>query len=277
MNLALVIAVLLGTLQMDMPSTVGNGFYRLSWNAPGPPVKLYDRTYYAAEKLDLTVLKAEIGSTNNANTQFNLSVTIPLASQPELPVALFIGGMANPSYGRGSDGKNAIIQFSIGDRQRAEQVASFLNIQTILHRHPQHELEISFRPVQAEFHQGEQVSVIFHIRNVGENVIAFQEGGRNRAARDNQYVFSCRLNGRQVDDIGNSGHQGGISFVRKLKPGEVFEENVDLGKWFAFDKQGVYELLGSYYMDFIDPDRDAPPHFPIWEDYATAEFSVKIN
>jgi hypothetical protein len=277
MNIALVIAVLLGTLQMDMPSTLGNGFYRLSWNAAGPPVKLYDRTFYAADKLDLTVLKAEIGSTNNANTQFNLSVTIPLASQPELPVALFIGGIANPSYGRGSDGKNAIIQFSIGGRQRAEQVASFLNIRTILHRHPQHELEISFRPVQAEFHQGEQVSVIFHIRNVGENAIAFREGGRNAAARDNQYVFSCRLNGKQVDDIGYSGHSGGISAFRTLRPGDVFDENVDLSKWFAFDKQGIYDLHGSYYMEFMDPDLDTPPHYPIWEDYATADFSVKIN
>jgi hypothetical protein len=278
MNMALVIAVLLGTLQTDTPSNLGDGFYLLSLNAPGPPVKIYDRTFYAVDKLDLTVLQAEIRSFNNANTKFNLWVTIPLASLPEPPVALFVGGIANPSLGKGSDGKTAQIEFpNIDGRRRAEQVASFFNIQAILRRHPQHELEVSFKPVKEEFQQGQRASVIFHIRNIGENVIAFRKGGRDRAARDNQYAFSCRLNGIQVDDIGNSGHLGGLSVVRTLKPGEVFEEEVDLSKWFAFDKPGVYELLGSYYMAFMDPDTDLPPVFPIWEDYATADFSVKIN
>ena len=46
-------------------------------------------------------------------------------------------------------------------------------------------------------------------------------------------------------------------------------------KWFAFDKQGTYSVLGSYYLEFCDPEGDSG--FAIWEDYATAPFTVKVR
>jgi hypothetical protein len=112
------------------------------------------------------------------------------------------------------------------------------------------------------------------IRNVAENTVAFIKGGGNLAARDNQYAFSARLRGKQVNDIGTSLDFGGLACRKTLKPGEVFEDKVDLRKWFAFDRLGTYEMLGSYYMEFNDPARD--DWHTVWEDYATAEFTVRV-
>jgi hypothetical protein len=55
----------------------------------------------------------------------------------------------------------------------------------------------------------------------------------------------------------------------------VFEDRVDLADWFAFDRPGTYQLLGSYYMAFCDPDDDS--WWTVWEDHATAEFVVVIG
>jgi hypothetical protein len=88
--------------------------------------------------------------------------------------------------------------------------------------------------------------VTWRIVNVGTNVVSFMQGGRNRAARDNQYIFSARSGGKHVEDVGTSFHFGGLAALRVLKPGDVFEDKVSLQKWFSFEKAGMYELHGSY-------------------------------
>src|SRR5262249_28752585 len=113
------------------------------------------------------------------------------------------------------------------------------------------------------------------VTNVGDNTLSFQKGGRNRALRDNQYIFSAYWNGKQVADIGSSYHMGGLSTRKVLKPGETFEDRVSLSKWFAFDKGGLYEVHGAYYMEFYDPN--ASTWRPIWEDYVSADFQIRIK
>ena len=206
-------------------------------------------------------------------------ITIPYEQNTQSRMALFVDGTGYGSYGGGSDGKNAMLSFPIDGRESADRVASLFNTKPILRRHPHHQLEISIKPTSEEFAVDQRVTVIFHIRNVGGSTISFRDGGRNRAARDNQYAFLCNLYGKQVEDIGSSGHTGGLSQRRDLEPGESFEKEIDLNKWFAFNKPGIYQLLGSYYMAFFNPEEDMNVFriFPIWEDYATAEFSIKVQ
>jgi hypothetical protein len=275
--IALLIAAILSSLQMGMASNLGEGFYALSLEGSGFPVKINDHTFYIGNRLNFSVVKAEVRSENNANTKFQLTVTMPNDQKPQSNIALFVGGTAYSSSGGGGDQKTVSLEFPIAGRDSANQVANLFKIKPILRSHPHYELEIFIKPTREEFFVGQRVSVLFHLRNVGGTIISFKKGGRNRAARDNQYVFSCRLSAAQVEDIGNSAHFGGISTDWKLKPGEVFEEEIDLSKWFAFDKPGIYELLGSYYMEFKDPDEDIPSFSPIWTDYATSEFIVKIK
>jgi hypothetical protein len=52
-----------------------------------------------------------------------------------------------------------------------------------------------------------------------------------------------------VPDIGSNVHFGGLATPRVLEPGGVFEDEIDLSKWFAFEEKGSYEVLGSYEID----------------------------
>jgi len=55
----------------------------------------------------------------------------------------------------------------------------------------------------------------------------------------------------------------------------VFEDKVSLQKWFSFTESGIYEIHGSYYLDFQEPEDG--PWKTIWEDYASADFILKIK
>ena len=157
----------------------------------------------------------------------------------------------------------------------AEQVARFFKSPVRRRAHPHHCLLVSFRPTAPQFSIGEEVTADLRIENVGTDTIAFQKGGRQRAARDNQYVFSARYNGRQVDDIGSSSHLGGLSGTVTLRPGESFEDRVSLSKWFALDNPGTYNVHGAYYLAFRE--RADESFFTVWEDYASADFQVVIR
>jgi hypothetical protein len=168
------------------------------------------------------------------------------------------------------------LDFRFSGPDDALAVARYLNAPIICHRHPGHQLLVSFTPARTSFRIGADVPVTFRIENVGANTVAFSKGGAYRgASRDNQYSFSARLWGRQVEDIGSSNHFGGIAGSVFLKSGEVFADNVDLKKWFAFDRPGTYEVLGSYSMHYFDPEGEA--FRTIWSDYVTSAFEVKID
>ncbi len=88
-------------------------------------------------------------------------------------------------------------------------------------------------------------------------------------------MFSAQFLGKQVPDIGSSHHFGGISTRRVLAAGDVFEQEVSLDKWFAFNKKGSYEVFGSYDLMFHDPTNAGSR--PIWMDYVSGKFFVKID
>jgi hypothetical protein len=101
------------------------------------------------------------------------------------------------------------------------------------------------------------------------------KGGRNRALRDNQYVFTAYLSGEQVPDIGSSAHSGGLAVPVVLQPGAAFEDTVSLNLWFDFSEAGRYEIHGMYRLGFVDPA--SRPLLPFWRDFASAEFTVAIE
>jgi hypothetical protein len=272
------LVLVLSSLQIGMTSTLEDGFYAISQDGSGPPAKYYDRMFRVTKKLNFPVLKSEIRSINNANTSFSLTVTMPLAFMPEETVALFFNGTADTSYSGGSDEDTATAErhFNIDGRKRAEQIAAFLNVKTIyFHNHPQHQLEVSFKPVLDQFSKGQRVSAIFHLQNIGQNTIVFNADYRS-SFRNDQYEFSCRLNRKPINDVGRNGFNSEqLSRAIRLTPGETFEEEVDLTEWFAFDTHGIYNLIGLYFMEFRDASKD--DRWPIWTDYAAAQFFIKIK
>lgn len=256
---------------------IADGVYSRSKESSALKVVTQDgREMHLGEKCGLEIHRAEVRSQDNRNTRFCLLLTVPYDPQLERKI-LVVDGVAYRQCGGGSSQKKtSSLQFNISGGDNAERVAKHFRIQPVLRRHPQHCLEVSFIPAGGLVRLGEEVWVTLQITNVGKRTVAFMKGGMNRAKRDNQYVFSATFRGKQVRDVGTSFHFGGIAVRRILRPGDVFRDKVNLGKWFSFGESGRYEVVGSYHMDFVDPE-GSEIWRTIWQTYVTAKFFVRVG
>lgn len=255
-----------------------DGIYLRAEGEPAPVIVSEDgRRIFLGAGRNLKIEKGEFFSQDNANTRFSLSLTVPYdKSIGPSSYVLLVDGNAYPQSGSGSSGEeSSSLHFLIQGEDAAKQVSKYLATPLNYRAHPRHTLQVSFRPARREYFLGDEVAATLRIQNAGTNTVAFMKGGRNRAARDNQYMFSAQLQGKQVKDIGSSDHFGGLAVRRVLKPGEAFEDTISLGKWFAFDSPGWYEIHGSYYLNFVDPLSDS--WTTIWEDYVAADFTVSVK
>lgn len=243
-----------------------DGFYSLRGGA--------DRLLGPRQELDIRA--AELISLDNLNTEFRLRVTLAYDEALHASwLVLVVAGFSYDQTGSGSGQELSTLGFSVSGAEDAERVARFLQAPIHYRRHPGHRLEVSFSPVGNEFSRGEEILAVFAITNVGDDAVVFRVGGRSRgSARDNQYLFCARLHGKQVEDIGSSTHLGGISTLRTLEPGETFEDRVDLGSWFRFAEPGTYEIHGAFFLDLHDRGTRSRT---VWEDYASADFTVTVE
>ncbi len=259
-----------------LPATAeppADGFYRPQ-PAEGAATQ---ETPPLGQALPLRIDHALMAAQDNRNEDFSLDLRVPydpaLSQQGSLLLA--VGGQVYVSAGAGSSGTTwSHPSFALRGRESAAAVAKFLGITPHLRRHPGHRLEIAFVPEKPKIPMGKAPKVTFRMKNVGEAPVAFVNGGRNRAPRDNQYDFMARLAGHLVPDIGIQANFGGRSQRQVLQPGETFEEEIDLARWFNFEMSGLYEILGTYALTLLDPATD--DHVPLWEDYAAASCLIEV-
>jgi hypothetical protein len=259
---------------------IPDGFYSGSEDGSGQAVADPNRPgQHLGKKQSLQVTQAEIFSQDNANTQFVLTVTTPHdTGQAKATEVLAIGGKLYPRNGWGSDQQKESLDFPISGADNAKGVAGYFHVPIAYRMHPGYNMSVSFIPAKPEFEVGDEVKVTLRIQNVGSNAFSFQQGGMNRAERDQQYTFVARFEDKQVEDIGTTMNFGGLSGDRVVKPGETFTDTIVLNKWFIFDKPGQYNVLGSYFMAFkkVNEGNAFVSWWPIWVDYATAPFSVNM-
>jgi len=273
--LTAIILVLAVSASADVPE---NGIYHCAQAENGKMIiAVGGKEVYFGDDGRLDIMDAMISAQDNANTNFYLALDIPYDTTIECAAyVLVVDGTAYLQGGYGSsENISSSINFHVPGQERAEQVAEYFAIPLLLRRHPGHQFLVSFVPDKESFTVGEDVMVTLQITNIGSDTIAFMKGGRNRAARDNQYIFSAERNYEQVEDIGSSMHMGGMAFSKKLVPGEMFEDSISLKKWFAFAEPGMYAVHGSYYLAFQDPEDDT--WRTLWEDHVAADFYVRVD
>ncbi|MEO1974203.1 MAG: hypothetical protein ABGX07_21755, partial [Pirellulaceae bacterium] len=61
---------------------------------------------------------------------------------------------------------------------------------------------------------------------------------------------------------------------RELKPGDVFDKQVDISKWFKFEKADTYQVTGTYELELRDKDYSARI---IWKEFVTERCRVRIE
>jgi len=225
----------------------------------------------------MKIQRSELLSDVNANNRFQLHLTT--AYDPTLSPETYVLIVAGNVYRQGGSGasqqESSLLTFQILEEDNAKQVARYFDIPIAYRRHPGHKLRVAFTPTKQSFVSGTEVTAVLRITNIGTKPIAFMKGGRNRAARDNQYIFSAHRYGEPVPEIGSSQHHGGLATKYVIQPAATFEDTISLSKWFAFDMTGFYDIHGSYFMGFIDPEADS--WRTVWTDYVGADFMVKID
>ncbi|KAF0243997.1 MAG: hypothetical protein FD180_2886 [Planctomycetota bacterium] len=256
--------------------TTEDGIYLRSEAAEAKKVAGTDgREYGLGEKCAFEIKQARITSQDNANLEFWVSLKVPFQEGLDsFKHVLVVKGKAFGQSGSGSEANTASwINFPVSGKENAEAVAAHFGTKPALRAHPGHQLAVSFIPSRKEFDAGDPKTVTLRIENVGAKTVFFQVGGRNRAARDNQFVFRATNGDKPLPDVGSDAHLGGLSVIRELKPGDVHEQEIDLAKWFAFEKAGTYFVHGSYVLEFFESREYTQV---AWEDWATAEFLVRI-
>jgi hypothetical protein len=255
-----------------------DGIYLRSLDDSAPSVMGQDgHKLFLGARQNLKIRKSGLFSQNNANTRFSLDVSVPYDERigPSSYILIVAGTAYRQTSGGSSQKQVSSLYFHISGEENAKRISEYVKTPVLYRRHPHHALLVSFIPSSQDFSVGDEVTATLQIANVGTNTFAFMKGGRNRAARDNQYVFSARFGGKQVEDIGTSYHHGGLAAKRVLKPGDIFEDSISLSHWFEFGEVGMYEIYGSYYLGFVDPDDDS--FRTVWEDYVSDVFHVSIK
>jgi len=220
-----------------------------------------------------------ISSQSNDNKHYYLSIhALHSFSLPCTQIELVVSNetIRFNSQGMDAQGHFTSMATTVDNPNVIPQIAQHFNAKVLKRRHPGDRMLVEFIPDTPEFTAGKPVTVKLRITNIGDHDFAFIQGGRQRGSRDNQFTFSAELIGdKMVPDTGDPRNFGGMGFSVKLKPGESHEIPVDLTKWFNFQRNATYNIRGSYYMEFVDPNNRDP--YTIWEDYACAEFSIRIK
>lgn len=224
--------------------------------------------------------QAALTATNNANTEYRLSlrdvgpVGYGAGKRPRL--AICAGGVCAVAWSRTDPDERGRIELNaaIHGEALADRAATALGTEPAKRSHPGHQMRVTWTPLQDAYGPRDPVIVRLRITNVGHSAIRFKAGGMNRGARDNQFGFiASRSFGENVPDTGDPNHFGGKVAVTSIAPGDYFEKEVDLRKWFAFDQPGNYGITGLYYMPLTYSERFEAT----WDDHAAGRFTVEIK
>ncbi|MGA2869694.1 MAG: hypothetical protein ABSF34_11110 [Verrucomicrobiota bacterium] len=254
------------------------------------PATETDGLYYVSsgEKAGIIVLQAYIYSVNNANADFDVRLDTsdyqidPKTSTVANPVSLRIDGHDYPCSGGGgkTGGPWNVLEFRVHGQAAAEAIATWFSTNCSLRSPPGYKLYSQFIPSKTIFNTNEPVIVKFQLKNADERTVIFQRGGQQRGYRDNQYGFRAQFSdqkvwGQAVPDVGSPVNHGGVGVIAPLVSGKTFEDQIDLKKWFAFDKPGTYMIHGFYQLDLYQ--EAFMPWNVVWRDYASADFTVVIK
>ena len=233
---------------------------------------------FVRNRQNIRILDGKLFPQTNANSNFFVTVEVPYDEKiGPSDFVLVIDGTGYAQSGSGSSQKEkSSMSFFIKGEEKAKQVSDHLKAKIYYRRHPGHRMLVQFIPDDHGYQIGQNITVKFRIKNVGDSPFSFHRGGYTRGStRDNQFSFFSTFRGQQVDDIGSSHHHGGLSLKKVLNPGDSFEEQVNLSSWFAFDKAGSYQVHGYFKME-IQPVTDES-QATYWKDFASGDFNIFVK
>lgn len=232
------------------------------------------RAINLADRTEPAILKKRLESDSADNSTFMLELTIPFdAKATPSSHVLVIGGKAYEGVCQGG-GETSLLCFRMEGEERAQEVAKNFGITIGRFTKPDYQLRVSITPTKPSFKRGEPVTATLRIVNGGTQYPLFTLD--MSSSRRDDYRFTARRNGQAVTDISFAGDRGGTNVPRLIEPGKTFEDTVNLGKWFEFREAGVYQIHGSYRMNF-EASREAALPWVTWTEFAETDFVVTIE
>ncbi len=226
---------------------------------------------------------ATIQSDSNDNTHFHIYLKkVGPLNEEYRPghYAFVIDGICLMVSGHQEPDQEGLMEMSanIASRKSADKIADRLGVIHRLRAHPGHQFETTFNSVEKSYLPNEPIVLEMKIQNVGDVPFSFYDGGQQRGARNNQFGFAAFRNsgdGEGVPDTGDPNNFGGMAGLRKLKPGESFQKQVDITKWFDLSQPDTYKISGRFEMELHDPEEES--YFVLWDDIAQADCQVLIE
>jgi hypothetical protein len=295
------------TVRAQTNSTDSNGLYYRSTNQSDPVVQNEPATWtdgrgsmHIGRIADIKILGARISSVNNENTRFSVILKTSdyqVDSKSVFDSRPFVLRVGKHWYSQGTggwnsngvfgeydtaqtNGENNMVEFMVLSEGDAQELARWLAVPCRLRSPPGYKLLAQFIPSKTEFNTNEPVTVKFQLNNLDDRTITFKRGGQQEGSRDNQYDFQAMMWDHVVPDVGSPMNFWGPCSSVSLDSGKAFEDQIDLKKWFAFDKPGTYMIHGFYQLDFYQTPLNKETFWTgnqIWRDYASADFTVVIK
>lgn len=278
-------AIAIGCLGAFTPAVLrsaelANGIYELAPEGAGIMVtRSYGGEIGLGKRLSDNFGQVSMWSTSNENDRFRVFMQQAGPFVPEGQFAIYIDGvceMISSHTEPDANGKTDLIA-DVAGHENARRVAAALGVDPQERTHPGHLLLVTWTPVRESYKLGEAVVLELKIKNVGKTTIRFMEGGQQRGARDNQFGFTAFAgsgSGEPIPDTGDPTNFGGLAAFRELKPGEVFTKQVDIAKWFKFERPDSYQITGIYELELATEEFGARA---LWDEYATGRCRVKIG
>lgn len=226
---------------------------------------------------------------DNSNTLFSAILFVDVtSSKGELPTFIF-DGRSYTHWQTASVDNHGLYELQRNDipRPDAEQIATLLNISIQMRTNIDFRISGVFRPKQAVYRQGDRVMATFVLTNVGKIPFAYRKGGNYRSKdRNDNLTFTISHDNQPTRDVAvGSELAGGISYDVWLQPGQSDKEDIDLGRWCAFDEVGLYDVAASLHLTLRTHTLEQLPEWTerlrhaheVWTGEAFGKFQVTIT
>ena len=152
-----------------------------------------------------------------------------------------------------------------GDDRKFEKIDSFQ-----VYDSNGFKIEAGFVPDKKEIILGENISMTFYVKNLGQKPYEFFVGGDSRGSirHNNFHITAVDENGVPVEDPFSYDNFGGPGNYMNIEQGEIYAERLYLGHWCRFEKPGIFTVTCSRTLSPIRQEES--PEVPV-------KVSFKLN
>jgi hypothetical protein len=231
-----------------------NGLFKTNIDGTGKVVKDNHGNKINVSEKNIAFIKAWIFSEDNANNSYSAFFLTKRRTNGDPWPVLKIDTFYFQPKSIGSDDSSSQIEFKLTDKE-AKLISKKMKIKCTKRSNPGYKPKADFIPLKNSYFTGENISILFVLKNVGKTPFTFNHGGRynNNSGRCNYFSFKILLKDSLQKDINNNIDGGGREGLPTLQRGESDTLKESISNWCQFNKPGIYTIECSYSLFLHKP------------------------